>query len=622
MYACLHGLPHPAKVESGNAILVHSMHEREQMVQEREQCRRVALGLEPASLSIRGGRVYSPFTGDFFAADVVMCGRLIAGVGDYPGPARHTIEARGAFLLPGFLDAHVHPETSLLSPPRVAEALAVHGITTAISEPHEIVNVLGRAGMDFYLEAHAGLPLDLRLMIPTTVPASPFERAAGFLSEADVADLVGRDEIGGLGEAMNYMGLIAGHPSPVLSQVGPGRVIDGHAPDVSGRDLAAYLIAGATTDHETSDPQLLLERRRLGMWTLIREGSAARDLARAMPFLVEHGTERTALCTDDRNAAALAEHHHLDGVVGALARAGVSLSDALRSATINPATLYRLYDRGSIAPGQRGDVLVVDDPSFPHPRWVVQKGRVVAHDGIISVPLPATPKLESRPIRLTVSRAEELAPPAPDGLHRVRAIHVAPRTIVSDERIVEVTARRGRIVADPDKDVALVALLERGRPYPDALSSGAASKAPDAGASRTNAVGLGLVSGLGLRRGAIATTIAHDAHHLLVTGIDVEDMLAAAQAVAATGGGLAVVERGTVLTLPLPLAGLMTDLPVDVVGKRLRVLEAAVADLGVDFEEPFMVFSFITLSVIPRLRLTLDGVLDVQAQKLVPVVLD
>lgn len=579
------------------------MHEREQMMQEREQCRRVALGLEPPTLSIRRGRVYSPFTGDFFAADVVMCGKLIAGVGDYPGPAGRTIDARGAFLLPGFLDAHVHPETSLLSPPRFAEALAVHGITTAISEPHEIVNVLGRAGMDFYLEAHAGLPLDLRLMIPTTVPASPFERAAGFLTEADIADLASRDEIGGLGEAMNYMGLIAGHPSPVLSQMGYGRVIDGHAPDVSGRDLAAYLIAGATTDHETSDPQLLLERRRLGMWTLIREGSAARDLVRAMPFLVEHGTERTALCTDDRNAAALAEHHHLDGVVGALARAGVSLSDALRSATINPATLYRLYDRGSIAPGQRGDVLVVDDPSFPHARWVVQKGRVVAHEGKLAVPLPVTPTLLSRPIRLHVSRAEELAPPAPDGLHRARAIHVAPRTIVSDERIVEVRARRGRIVADPDKDVALVALLERGR--------------PDA-----NAVGLGLVSGLGLRRGAIATTIAHDAHHLLVTGIDPEDMLLAAQAVAATGGGLAVVDRGSVQTLPLPLAGLMTDLQVDVVGKRLRVLEAAVAGLGVDFEEPFMVFSFITLSVIPRLRLTLDGVLDVQAQELVPVVLD
>ncbi len=359
------------------------------------------------------------------------------------------------------------------------------------------------------------------------------------------------------------------------------------------------------TDHETSDPELLLERRRLGLWTLIREGSAARDLARAMPFLVEHGTERTALCTDDRNAAALAEHHHLDGVIAALVRAGVSLTDALRAATINPATLYRLYDRGNLGPGKRADLLVVDDPSFPHPRIVIQNGRVVAENGSLSVPLPPTPALVSPSIRLAVSNADELAPPASDGLHRARAIHIVPRTIVSDERIVEVVARKGRVCADADKDIALVALLERGTPRDGARS-----------------VGLGLVSGLGLRRGAIATTIAHDAHHLLVTGVRPDEMLLAAQAVAAAGGGLAVVDRGDVQTLPLPLAGLMTDLPVDVVGTKLRALEAAVADLGADFEEPFMVLSFITLSVIPRLRLTLDGVLDVQAQHLVPVIVD
>ena len=605
-----------------DAILVQTMHEREDIAQEREYCRRVALGLDRPSLSIRRGRVYSPFTGEFFAADVVLCGRHIAGVGDYPGPATRTIDARGAFVLPGFLDAHVHPETSLLSPPRFAEALAVHGITTTISEPHEIVNVLGRAGMDFYLQAQTGLPLDLRLMIPTTVPASSFERASGVLTAKDVDELLSYEGIEGFGEAMNYVSLIAGQLSPVLACAGRHHVIDGHAPDVAGRDLAAYLIAGPLTDHETSDPDLLLERRRLGMWTLIREGSAARDLVRAMPFLVEHGTERTALCTDDRNAAALAEHHHLDGVVGAMVRAGVPLNQALRSATINPATLYRLHDRGALAPGQRADLLVVDDPSFPHPRSVIQQGTVVAHHGKLTVPLPPTPALTSLPIHLGVSEAEELAPPATDGLHRARAIHLAPRTIVSDERIVEIRARKGRLLADPDKDVALVALIERrAKPGGDTTTGRGA-----AGAAGTPSPGFGLghglVSGLGLRRGAIATTIAHDAHHLLVTGINPRDMLLAAQAVAATGGGLAVVDSGAVQALPLPLAGLMTDLPVDVVGKKLRSLEAAVGELGVDFEEPFMVLSFITLSVIPRLRLTLDGVLDVQAQELVPIVVD
>ncbi len=541
-----------------------------------------------------------------FPADVAICGSLIAGVGHYPGEAAKVIDAHGAFVLPGFIDAHVHPETSLLSPPRFAEALVVHGITTTLSEPHEITNVMGRAGIDFYLEARPGLPIDLRLMIPTTVPASPFEYAAGSLDSSSVAELLTRDGVTGMGEAMDYMGLISGEASGRLFELSGHRVVDGHAPDVTGRELAAYMVAGPSTDHETSDPDLLLERRRLGMWTLIREGSAARDLARAMPFLVEHGTERTALCTDDRNAAALAEHHHLDGVVAALCRAGVPVPDALRAATINPATLYRLHDRGGPTPGFRADLLIVEDPAFPHPRDVIQSGTVVAHDGRLTVPLPPTPALASPPFRLELPDAAQLSPPAGDGPHRARAIHVTPRAIVSEESFVEVTASGGHLLAAPDWDVCLAALIER-RPGPDS---------PDG----CNRVGRGLVSGLGLHRGAIATTIAHDAHHLLVVGADPIDMLTAARAVAAAGGGLAVVEGDMTEVLPLPLAGLMVDLPVDVVGRRLRSLEGAASALGVDFEEPFMVLSFITLSVIPRLRLTLDGLLDVEAQRLVPVV--
>jgi adenine deaminase len=577
-------------------------------MREREQCRRVALGLDPPTLLIKGGRVFSPFTGEMFAADVAVCGTLVAGVGHYPGEAAAVLDAHGAFVLPGFIDAHVHPETSLLSPPRFAEALVVHGITTTLSEPHEITNVMGREGIDFYLRARPGLPLDLRIMIPTTVPASSFEHAAGRLEAAAVADLLTQDGVTGLGEAMDYLGLISGEASGRLFDLSGHRVVDGHAPDVTGRQLAAYLVAGPITDHETSDPELLLERRRLGMWTLIREGSAARDLVRALPFLVEHGTERTALCTDDRNAAALAEHHHLDGVIAALCRAGVPVADALRAATLNPATLYRLHDRGSLTPGYRADILVVEDPAFPHPRDVIQSGTIVAHEGRLTMPLPPSPALSSPPFRLELAAASPFSPPSPDGVHRARAIHLTERAIMSEERFVEVRGAGGRLLADPEKDICLAALVER-RPAPDS---------PDG----RNRVGLGLVSGLGLRTGAIATTIAHDAHHLLVVGADTEDMVAAARAVAAAGGGLAVVKGDMVHVLPLPLAGLMADLPVDVVAQKLRSLERAAGGLGVDFEEPFMVLSFITLSVIPRLRLTLDGLLDVEAQRLVPVLVD
>jgi adenine deaminase len=468
-----------------------------------------------------------------------------------------------------------------------------------LAEPHEITNLMGAAGIEFYLQARHGLPIDLRLMIPTTVPASPFERAGGRLDPEEVAALLQREGVSGLGEAMDYLGLINGSAAGLPLALVGHPVLDGHAPDVNGRELAAYLVAGPVTDHETSDPELLLERRRLGMWTLIREGSAARDLARSLPFLVEHGTERTALCTDDRNAAALAEHHHLDGVVGALVRAGVSLTDALRAATVNPATLYRLHDRGSVTPGLQADLLVVDDPSFPHPTSVIQAGKVVACDGRLTGPLPVTPPLAAPPFRIEIDRAEDLAPPAADGVHRARAIHLSPRSIATTERIVELEARDGRLMAAADKDVALVALLERGR--------------------GTREVGCGVVSGLGLRRGAIATTIAHDAHHLLVTGIDPRDMLAAVRAVASAGGGLAVADAGSVQALPLPLAGLMADLPASEVGARLRRLESAAAELGVQLEEPFMALSFITLSVIPQLRITLGGILNVEAQSLVPV---
>ena len=574
-------------------------------MQEREQCRRVALGFDPPTLLVRGGQVFSPFTGEFFAADVAVCGPLVAGVGDYSDQVHRTpsatrlIDATGAYVLPGLIDAHVHPETSLLSPSRFAETLAVHGVTTALAEPHELVNLIGAAGVEFYLRARPGLPLDLRIMIPTTVPASPFERASGSIEPAEIAGLLAREGVTGLGEAMNYLGLINGTaPWPDFSSTG-FPVLDGHAPDVSGRELAAYLIAGPITDHETSDPGLLLERRRLGMWTLVREGSAARDLTRSLPFLVKHGTERTALCTDDRNAAGLIDHHHLDGVVGALHRAGVSLTDALRAATVNPAALYRLHDRGSVTPGLRADLLVVDDPAFPHPRCVIRAGEVVALGGRLTIPLPPTPVLVSPMFRLRGLRPMDLAPEAPDGPHRARAIHLAPGSIVTTERMVQVQARQGRLKADPENNVALVALVGRGQ--------------------NANEIGRGLVSGLGLQRGAIATTIAHDAHHLLVTGVDPHDMFTAARAVAEGGGGLAVADGERVHILPLPLAGLMADLPAEAVGVRLRTLEREAAALGVELEEPFMALSFITLTVVPRLRLTLGGLLDVQAQHLVPL---
>jgi adenine deaminase len=566
----------------------------------RYECRRVALGQQLPSLLLKGGRVFSPFTGEFYPADVAICGRLIAGVGDYPTAGSMVIDASGSFIIPGLFDAHVHPETSLLSPPRFAEALVGHGVTTVIAEPHEITNVLGADGIEFYLSARSELPLDLRVMVPSCVPASPFEKAVGRLRRREVAAFLRRRGVQGLGEAMDYLGLVHGAATGLTVETAQGRVIDGHAPDLTGRELAAYMLAGPLTDHETSDPALLLERRRLGMWLLAREGSAARDLDRTIPFLVEYGTERTALCTDDRHAATLAEGHHIDEMVARLVAGGVPLAMALRAATINPATLYRLFGRGAVSPGLRADLLLVKDPAFPHPEVVIFAGKVVSRDGALADSLPPSPPLDSPPFYLAATRPEDLAPPAGQGSHLARAIHLLPGSIVTEERMVDVHAAGGYLHADPEKDVCLVAVMER--------------------RARTGEIGTGLISGLGLRRGAIATTVAHDAHHLLVAGVDPADMLAAAQALAAAGGGLAVACGPSLRLLPLPLVGLMTDLPAETVGAELRSLQRAAAELGVQLDEPFMAMSFATLSVIPRLRITLGGLLDVLEQRLVPTV--
>lgn len=567
----------------------------------RTRCRRVALGLDPPSLTLKGGRVFSVFSGELFAADVVLCGEVIAGVGRYPESHRGpVVDARGQVIIPGFIDSHVHVESSLLSPARFAEVVAPHGITTAMIEPHELTNVVGTDGVRFFSAAREGLPVDLRIMLPSSVPASPFEQGAVHIDGDEIRGLLTLPGVQGLGEVMDYAAVLRGGDIWGTLEAMATHPVDGHAPDLAGRELAAYLLAGPRTDHETTRPDLLLERRRLGMWLLAREGTAARDFDTILPFLRRHGMERTALCTDDRHAATLVEEHHIDGLVARLVKAGIRLRDAVVSATLAPATLYRLFDRGGVAPGMRGDLLLVEDPAEPHPAVVVSGGRVVVRNGELTVALPDTPPFPRVPVRIPDLAAADLLPAAPPGNLRARAVRVIPGSIHTEEAIVAVTSSGGRLQADPAVDLAYLALLERHR-----------------GSGR---VGRGLVTGLGLRRGALASTVAHDAHHLIVAGVDPADMLAAVRAVRASNGGLAVAHGDDVRVLPLPLAGLMTDRPAREVATVLRELEEWAAVAGVTLPGPFMALSFLSLTVIPKLRITVDGLLDVEAGTLVPVV--
>jgi adenine deaminase len=565
----------------------------------RDLCRRVALGLEPPSLLVGGARVLSVFTGEFMRADVALSGPLIAGVGDYASQgAGLVVQAGGRFVLPGYIDAHVHVESSLLSPRYFAEAVAVHGVTTALAEPHELANVLGPAAIEYFLAARKGLPLDLRLMLPSSVPASAFEAGAGRIDPEDISRLLGRQGVQGLGEVMDYAGVLGGGPVWQVVERAAGVARDGHAPDLRGRELAAYLIAGITADHETSDPEVVLERRRLGMWLLAREGSAASDLDRLMPLFRQHGLVRTALCTDDRHAATLVEQHHIDGMIGRLVREGIEPGAAIAAATAAPAQAFRLYDRGAVAPGLRADLVLVDDLAEPHPDLVIQGGRVVAREGRLVVPLPPEPPLADRQVRAKLQDAASLVPRLAYGWQAVRAIGLDAGSMVTREVRLRVRLHRGRLESDPP-GAGYLALLDR---Y-----------------DGSGQVGTGLLAGLGVRDAALAGTVAHDSHQLLVAGSDARAMLEAARAVVAADGGLAVAGPEGVRVLPLPLGGLMTDRAAAEVARELRALEDYASRLGCRLSNPFMSLSFLSLTVIPALRITLGGMLDVDAGRIRPV---
>jgi adenine deaminase len=404
----------------------------------------------------------------------------------------------------------------------------------------------------------------------------------------------------GLGEVMDYPGVLSGGPVWQVLSAARQAVKDGHAPGLSGPRLAGYMMGDILTDHETADPALLLERKRVGMWLLAREGTAARDLDRVIPFLLEHGLERTALCTDDRHAATLLEEHHIDGMVARLTAAGLPPREVLKAATLAPAELYRLHDRGAISPGLRADLLLVEDPTAPHPSTVVQGGRVTVDEGGLLAPIPGTPSLPPRTVRARLEPDAMVAPLGPEW-RKVLAVEVQPGTLLTGSRVLRARRRGDRLESSDGTDAAFLTLLERHR--------------------GTGEAGAGFVTGTGLRSGALASTVGHDSHQLIVLGREVPSMLAAAGAVARAGGGLAVAEGERTQVLPLPLAGLMSDRPAEEVAGQLRLLELRARELGCTLPSPFMVLSFLSLTVIPQLRITVHGLLDVDQGRLVPALL-
>ena len=552
----------------------------------------VARGDAAADLVVRGGLVFSVFTREWLDVDVAVCEGHVVGLGRYDG--ERTLDVQGAYVVPGLIDAHVHIESSKLTPDQFARAVLPRGTTAIVADPHEIANVLGSDGIHWLLDTLEAVPLDVFVMAPSCVPASRFESPRQALAVGAIAGLLRRRRVIGVAEMMNFPGVIAGAEEELAKlRTGLTDHVDGHAPGVSGPALNAYVAAGIRSDHEATTFEEAREKRRLGMAIMLREASNARNLVDLLPLVTAFGTDGLMLCTDDREPDLIESEGHVNQMVRTAVAHGVRPEDALVMATWNPAQYHRLPALGAVAPGYQADLLVLDDLERFEPRLVLKRGREPEWSAI------AVPEWVCRTVRPAPVDADSFRLPATAS--RVRAIRIVPGQLLTDEEVVEARVLDGVLAADPERDLAKIAVVERHH--------------------ATGRLGAGFVAGFHLRRGAFGSTIAHDAHNIVAVGVDDRDMAACVARLAEIGGGIVVAEGGrAVAELPLPVAGLMSDRPLAEVAGALRRLEGRLRTMGVELESPFMALSFLALSVIPKLKMTDRGLVDVDRFETVPVV--
>jgi len=562
----------------------------------------VARGDDPADLVIKGGRVFSVFTGELLDADIAVAGEYVAAVG--PGYAgKETFDATDLILLPGFIDGHMHLESTKLMVDEFARAALPHGTTTVVIDPHEIANVFGLDGVRALLQAADRIPVDYYVMVSSCVPASRFESNGASVEAEDIAKFLEEEPRAiGMAEMMDFPAVASGQDGALAKIEAAFRAraghIDGHAPGLSGRELNAYLAAGVRSDHECATYEEALEKRRLGMWIMIREGSAARNLEALLPLVQEFGPGNCLLCTDDREPDQLLAEGHINHVMRKAVSLGCKPYWAIVMATLFAARYHRLYRHGAVAPGYVADVVAVPDLEGFRPVRVWKRGRLVATDGrALDVPKVAAPDWMRGSVRVRRLSADDFAVRAGGP---VRVIGVEAGQIVTRSLVAEPSLREGRAVADPARDLAKIAVVERHR--------------------RTGRIGVGFVSGFGLERGALASTHAHDAHNVVVVGIDVADMAAAVNRLAEIGGGQVTVADGRPLAeVPCPIGGLLSDRPAEEVAAAVSRMEAASRELGAKIPAPFMAMSFLALSVVPELKITDRGLVDTVRFEVVPL---
>jgi adenine deaminase len=559
-------------------------------------------GREEADLLFTNIQLVNVFSGDIETTNVAVGHGVIVGIGQEYRRARQVYDLAGKYLLPGLIDGHVHLESSLLSPAHYAEAVVPHGTTTVIADPHEIANVAGVVGLMYMLHATEHLPLEVFLMVPSCVPATSIETAGAELGPRAVEATLQHARVLGLAEVMNYPGVIAAETLILEKVIAAQRVrklIDGHAPGLSGQSLMAYLAAGIGSDHECVSLAEAREKLRRGMLIMLREGSASKNLTALAPLVTPGTSRRCLLVSDDRDGWDLVHDGHMDALLRQAVTLGIEPLLAVQMATLNPAEYFGLRRHGAVAPGRVADLVVVDSLHDFVVNMVFKRGRLVAEQGHLVAPLvEEVPADLLRTVHLPPLSRDSLKIPAQRG--KVRAIDVHPGEILTRQLVVQAMRRDGCVVADPARDLLKLVVVERH--------------------GRTGNIGLALVAGFGLRAGALASSVAHDSHNLIAVGVDDDDLLCALQEVGRLGGGLAVCAEGHVLSsLALPIAGLMTDAPLTQMTSDFDDIHRQAKMLGCTLPRPFMTLSFLALPVIPELRLTDRGLVDVAHACLVPL---
>lgn len=562
-----------------------------------------AAGTVPAEMVIKNCKVLNVFTGEWIEGDIALCGGEIAGVGSYSGETE--VDGGGRYAVPGFIDSHIHIESSYLSPEELGRLLVPHGGTTIIADPHEIVNVCGIKGLDYMMEAAENTALDIQFMLPSCVPATPFEHAGAVIDAAEMEEPIRREKILGLGEFMNFPGVVntdEGVLDKLMTAKDTGKLIDGHSPGLSGLALNAYAAARISGDHECGSVEAMQERLRLGMYVLLRQGSACRDLRNLAKGVTAENSRRCLLCSDDRQPKTILKEGHIDNHLRLCVEEGIDAVTALRMATLNAAECFRLYDRGAIAPGYRADIVLLDDLTEFHVDRVWVKGVLAAEGGEYLLPVErCDSSAVAGSIRFKDFSVEKFKMGLKSG--HVHVIEIQPGGVVTKKSVADVPLDdKGEFIWSKDLNIAKVAVVERHQ--------------------LTGNVACGFLKGYGIQHGAIALSIAHDSHNVIVVGVSDEEMAFAVEKLKEQGGGIVLVREGQVIdAMPMPIAGLMSDQSGQWVAEKLESIhEEAYTKLGIHREvEPVMTLCFMSLAVIPEIKLTDMGLFDVTEFRFIEV---